>query len=83
MPQVRLEVAGIGVSVVGPTQELLYAAVTGVRARGTASSGRLILELAVQLSFRWELERLAGCCVCAHKSGFCHSLTPPVRRAFR
>jgi len=51
MPQVRLEVAGIGVSVVGPTQELLYAAVTGVRARGTASSGRLTLELAVQVSF--------------------------------
>lgn len=45
----RLEAAGVGVSVVGPTQELLYASVTGILARGTVSSGRLTLELAVQV----------------------------------
>lgn len=42
--------AGVGVSVVGPTQELLYASVSGVRVRGTASSGRLTLELALQVT---------------------------------
>ena len=45
--QVRVELAGVGVSVVGPAQELLYVSVSGIRARATASSGRLTLEAAV------------------------------------
>jgi hypothetical protein len=48
-PQVRLDAAGIGISVVDPKQELLYASATGIRARCTASSGRLTLELAIKV----------------------------------
>ena len=48
-PQVRLDAAGIGVSVVDPKQELLYASATVIRARCTASSGRLTLELAIKV----------------------------------
>lgn len=54
-PQVRLDAAGVGVSVVDPKQELLYASATGIRARCTASSGRLTVELAVKVRAPCEL----------------------------
>lgn len=47
--QVRVVVAGVGLSVVGPDRELMYASVAGIRLRATASSGRFTFEAALQV----------------------------------
>lgn len=48
-PQVRIEAAGLGLSVVGPRQEVLYGRITGIRLRATASTARLTFEAALQV----------------------------------
>ena len=44
-----LQLAGAGLSVVGPDQELLYVCLTAIRMRTTASAGRFTLEAALQV----------------------------------
>jgi len=43
-----LRLEGVGLSVVAPTQELLYARLSGVQARATQSKARRTLEAAVR-----------------------------------
>ncbi len=46
--QVRVELAGVGLSVVTGGREQLYARVAGIRMRCAASQARLTLELALR-----------------------------------
>lgn len=46
--QVHLDLAGIGFSLIGPEQEVLYASMSGVRLHATNSKVRRTLELQVQ-----------------------------------